>query len=176
MKAIEKYPNYFVTEEGLVFSSKTKKNLKPSFDQQGYARVGIYIGNYKTKTIKVHRLIAETFIDNPLNKKDVNHINGIKSDNRVENLEWCTRSENIKHAFRTGLSKISDNQKNRFIQMTKSQIGSKNQSARKIINILTGEIFSTIKEVLPLVNLKRTTFQAMLNNQNPNKTNFKYYE
>jgi len=46
----------------------------------------------------------------------------------------------------------------------------------EIINIITGDVFSTIKEVLPLVNLKRTTFQAMLNNQNPNKTNFKYYE
>jgi len=176
MKQIEKYPNYYATEEGLVFSSKTNKFLKPSYDQQGYARVGIYIGNYKTKTIKVHRLIAETFIPNNLNKKDVNHIDGNKLNNNVSNLEWCTRSENIKHAFRIGLKSISENQKNRFIEMTKSQTGSKNPSARKIINIITGQVFNTIKEVLPLVNLKRTTFQAMLNNQNPNKTNFKYYE
>ncbi len=60
--------------------------------------------------------------------------------------------------------------------MTKSQIGANNPAARKLINTETREIFNTIKEVLPLVNLKRTTFQAMLNNQNPNKTNFKYYE
>lgn len=176
MKAIKQYPNYFVTKEGLVFSSKTNKFLKFSYDQQGYQRVGLYIGNYKTKTIKVHRLVAETFIDNPLNKKDVNHIDGDKSNNNVENLEWCTRSENIKHAFNNGLKIITEKQKNRFIEMTKSQIGSKNPAARKIINIKTGEIFNTIKEVLPLVNLKRTTFQAMLKNQNPNKTNFKYYE
>jgi hypothetical protein len=176
MKEIKQYPNYFVTEEGLVFSSKTNKFLKFSYDQQGYQRVGLYIGNYKSKTIKVHRLVAETFIDNPLNKKDVNHIDGNKSNNNIFNLEWCTRSENIKHAFKIGLSKISDNQKKRFTQMTKAQIGSKNPAARKIINIITGEVFNTIKEVLPLVNLKRTTFQAMLNNQNPNKTNFKYYE
>jgi hypothetical protein len=176
MKPIEKYPNYFVTKEGLVFSTKTNKFLKFSYDQQGYQRVGLYVGNYKSKTIKVHRLIAETFINNPFNKKDVNHIDGNKSNNNVSNLEWCTRSENMKHAFKIGLKKISDNQKNRFIKMSKSQIGSKNPSARKIVNTLTGEIFETIKEVLPLVNLKRTTFQAMLNNQNPNKTNFKYYE
>lgn len=176
MKQIKKYPNYFVTKEGLVFSSKTNKFLKFSYDQQGYQRVGLYIGNYKTKTVKVHRLVAETFIDNIKNKKDVNHINGIKSDNHVENLEWCTRSENIKHAFKIGLSKISENQKNRFASMTKLQTGENNPASRKIINVITGDVFCTIKEVLPIVKLKRTTFQAMLNNQNPNKTNFKYYE
>lgn len=176
MKEIKQYPNYFVTKEGLVFSSKTNKFLKFSYDQQGYQRVGLYVGNYKSKTIKVHRLVAETFIDNIENKKDVNHIDGNKANNNIFNLEWCTRSENIKHAFKNGLSKISENQKNRFIQMTKSQILANNPAARKLINTETGEIFDTIKEVLPLVNLKRTTFQAMLNNQNPNKTNFKYYE
>ncbi len=176
MKEIKQYPNYFVTKEGLVFSSKTNKFLKFSYDKQGYQRVGLYVGNYKSKTIKVHRLVAETFIDNIENKKDVNHIDGNKSNNNIFNLEWCTRSENIKHAFKNGLSKISENQKNRFIKMTKLQIGSNNPAARKLINTETGEIFDTIKEVLPLVNLKRTTFQAMLNNQNPNKTNFKYYE
>lgn len=176
MKEIKQYPNYFVTKEGLVFSSKTNKFLKFSYDKQGYQRVGLYIGNYKSKTIKVHRLVAETFIDNIENKKDVNHIDGNKANNNIFNLEWCTRSENIKHAFKNGFSKISENQKNRFIQMTKLQTGSNNPAARKLINTETGEIFDTIKEVLPLVNLKRTTFQAMLNNQNPNKTNFKYYE
>ena len=176
MKQIKKYPDYFVTKEGLVFSSKTNIYLKFSYDKQGYQRVGLYTGNYKSKTIKVHRLVAETFIENTENKTDVNHIDGNKSNNNVYNLEWCTRSENIKHSFKIGLSKISDNQKNRFIAMTKAQTGVNNPAARKIINIETGEIFGTIKEVLLLLDLKRSTFQAMLNNQNPNKTKFKYYE
>jgi len=176
MKELKKYPKYFVTEEGLVFSSKTNKFLKFTYDQQGYQRVGLYIGNYKHKTIKVHRLIAETFINNTLNKKDVNHIDGNKSNNNVINLEWCTRSENMKHAFKIGLKKSSDKQKKMLSDLAKSQIGEKNPAARKIINIITGEVYNTIKEVLLIINLKRSTFQAMLNNQNPNKTNFRYYE
>ena len=57
------------------------------------------------RTIKVHRLVAMAFIDNPENKKTVNHINGIGADNRVGNLEWNTQKENVIHSWKTGLSK-----------------------------------------------------------------------
>lgn len=176
MEQIKKHPKYYVTKEGLIFSSYTNRFLKFSYDKQGYERVRLYIAGLKAKTIKVHRLVAETYIDNPENKKDVNHIDGNKANNNVNNLEWCTRSENVIHAFRMGLSKISENQKKRFIEMSKNQTGANSPASRKLINIKTGEIFNTIKEVLPLVNLKRTTFQAMLNGQNTNRTDFKYYE
>jgi hypothetical protein len=80
--------------------------LKPSFSSWGYYIVKLYKGNGNAgkKTKLIHRLVAEAFIDNRKNHSEVNHINGIKTDNRLENLEWCTHSENVKHAFTIGLN------------------------------------------------------------------------
>lgn len=76
--------------------------LKPKKNLKGYVYFGLSL-NKKDFSRFQHRLIAESFIDNPENKPQINHINGIKTDNRIENLEWVTNGENGKHAVRTGL-------------------------------------------------------------------------
>lgn len=81
---------------------KILKSYIPKSNISPYARVSLC--SDKMRPTPVHRLVAETFIPNPENKPEVNHINGIKTDNRVENLEWVTRSENSKHAHKTGLA------------------------------------------------------------------------
>ena len=97
VKRIGKYKNQFNTEW------ESNKCLKMNKDRDGYCLVHLSKeGIVKCK--KAHRLVAETFIENPENYEMINHKNEIKDDNRVENLEWCSHSENQKHALRTGLN------------------------------------------------------------------------
>ena len=101
---------YQISTNGKVrkcYSTKNIKNktviLKGGKFPNGYLFVSLTVSKGKYKNFLVHRLVAEAFIPNPDNKSDVNHIDGNKSNNNVENLEWCTRSENLAHALKIGL-------------------------------------------------------------------------
>lgn len=94
--------NYSVSNLGNIKNNKTGK-LKALRKKNGYLFVGLSSAKHNKKWFSVHRLVALAFIPNPENKGDVNHIDGIKTNNGIENLEWATRKENIHHAIRTNL-------------------------------------------------------------------------
>jgi len=128
------------------------KILKIGIDTYGYPSLGLSC-NGKHKTVLIHRLVAEAFIPNPENKREVNHINGVKTDNRVENLEWATPKENTKHAFSTGLAKAKKGAENKrskpVSQFTLEGILIKNWASARDVFIETGfdnsNILKTIK-------------------------------
>lgn len=98
---------YYILNNGNIFNypnatRKKSKQLKPFKLKSGYLVIEL-CKNGKRKKHLIHRLVAAAYLCNFENKTEVNHINGIKNDNRVENLEWCTRSENQKHAIKLGL-------------------------------------------------------------------------
>jgi len=95
-------------KNGTIKPYKVKAKIKKKVaNSRGWESVGLIV-NGKTKGFRVNRLVAMAFIPNPENKPEVNHKNGIKNDNNVENLEWATSSENLKHSFRS-LGRIQAN-------------------------------------------------------------------
>lgn len=95
----KEYFGYTVTREGKIFN-KYKKELKGEITSNGYHRVTLSL-NGKSERFLTHRLVANLFLPNP--KEVVNHKNGDKLDNSVDNLEWTTQKENIAHALESGL-------------------------------------------------------------------------
>jgi hypothetical protein len=100
MFKLKEYQNYSITKCGKVYSNARKRFLTLLENEDGYSRVHLINNNGIRKGPLVHRLVAETFISNPDNKTQVNHKNMIRNDNRVENLEWVTNSENIIHSIK----------------------------------------------------------------------------
>lgn len=161
MKPIPNYPNYSVTEDGKVWSHRNNIFLKSNTNRLGYEYINLCNENgIISKTI--HRLVAIVFIENVDNKKEVNHINGIKTDNRVENLEWCTRGENNKHAYKTGLRTYTDKQKKGF------------NRCKLILNTQTGIFYDSIMEAAKTTKYHYNTISRFLNNPKVNKTSFIY--
>lgn len=102
-KEIADFPAYFVSSDGRIYSSKTKKIFCPGITRNGYVIVHLRQGG-KQYARYLHRLVATAFILNPENVREVNHIDGNKQNNAVSNLEWVTSSQNKTHAYKTGIT------------------------------------------------------------------------
>ena len=108
-RTIDEFPNYLISDTGTVFSTNYKRKkglihpLKQYIGDGGYLLVNFHTGKKSGYNRLVHRLVAKAFIPNPENLKEVNHKDGNKFNNCVENLEWVTPAENAQHARATGL-------------------------------------------------------------------------
>lgn len=105
-KPIKGFEHYLISDLGNVFNTRTGKVKKSCLDQKGYKRIRLLDGRKKGATKKIHRLVAEAFLDNFSKELQVNHKNCIKDDNRVCNLEMVTQSQNTKHAWENGRMKL----------------------------------------------------------------------
>ena len=101
-KEIKNFPGYVITDNGKVISYKFKKPrvMKTWLQKSGYENIKLCKENH-TYHFLIHRLVAEAFIPNPNNLPEVNHKNKIRNDNRVENLKWCSRKENLYDSYST---------------------------------------------------------------------------
>lgn len=100
-KAIKGFKEYQISTDGRV-KARSGKILTPNDNGFGYLHIHL-MKDGKPHAKKIHRLVAEAFIDNPEQKPQVNHIDGNKANNSLDNLEWTTQSENMKHAYINGL-------------------------------------------------------------------------
>ena len=142
----------YTDKNGVTYSKKESITIGQK-TKQGYLRTGLTKNGVRTKYL-VHRLVAESFIPNPENKKQVNHKNGIKDDNRLDNLEWCTNSENIKHAYdKLGFNpkKLLTDDQVRYIRLNyKKGNGAElakifNINPSTISHIVTGKTYKNIR-------------------------------
>lgn len=154
---LAEFPNYVIYENGDVYSTLVNKKLKPSINNCGYLFVYLFDCTGKRRCMYIHRLIAISFIENTNNYKQVNHINGVKTDNRISNLEWCTNKQNALHAVKLGLIKTGLNAYNH----------------RKVVCSISGKIYS-VKEAANKCSISHQYMSKMLLGQRRNRTSFTY--
>ena len=180
---IPEFPEYSITKDGRVWSNHRNRFLvlptqrrKKHIIKENDSYVRLCFRNNQTKIFRkilVHRMVAMMFLENPENKTYVNHINGIKTDNRVENLEWCTPKENVHHAIDSGLRErfqYIDHSK------TKRNYGKDHHQSRVVVSLKTGIFYESIREAEFYHGIKKGVLTQYLNGKvKNNKYDFLTY-
>lgn len=109
-KAIKEAPGYFISNNG-EFSNSIGVTMKPDKLKNGYLRIQVKSHGQKVR-LRIHRLVAQYFVPNPINKPQVNHDDGNKENNHFTNLKWATNQENMIHAFKLGLTNHTNHHEN----------------------------------------------------------------
>lgn len=157
VKSLERVVNHSKKGKSLL----KEKILKAKIDSTGYPRVILYF-NRLSKTIRVHRLVAECFVDGYFNNAIVNHIDSDKTNNFNSNLEWTDKSGNQIHAIKNGKFKPP------------VMVGFDNANSKNVIDIKNNKVFCSAKEASIYININYSYLVQMLNGRRKNKTNLKY--
>ena len=170
----EIYDNYMVSNLGRVKSlnynhTRKEKIMKISVDKYGYNYVKL-CKNSKQNKFKIHRLVAQTFIPNPDNKPCVDHINTIRTDNRVENLRWVTISENgLNEITRKRISDIHKNKKQS--EETKKKLSElQNKNKKQVLCIETGIKYNSLREAEKITGIPHNNISACCRGKGKYKT------
>lgn len=138
---------YDIDINGNIYSLQRKQEiiLKPGKMSSGYKMVSL-VRDGVNKSLSIHRLLAIHFIPNPNNLPQVNHIDGNKTNNSISNLEWCTRSHNMKHMYDNGLKKYKP-------LHYKGKFGVEHNRSKAVLCIENGVIYSSFSEAEKLLNI-----------------------
>lgn len=167
---------YSISNLGNAKSFSTRHNgrlLKKRISKHGYVKYTLFL-NGQQQTFSAHRMVAISFIENNSDRPYVNHIDGNKQNNLVYNLEWCTPSENTKHAFDSGLIKITEDQKEAHRINRMGKFGKEAISSKALIDTTTGSTYNSLHEASAALGIKYKTLSAQLTGQNKNKTTLKF--
>jgi hypothetical protein len=165
MEEIKGNNQYLINKEGSIYSKITNRYLKPYRTKEGYVVIPL-----KGKLHRLHRLLALQYIDNPENKPLINHKNGIKYDNRLENLEWVTAKENTRHAWDNNLCKT--------IRHWKGKTGENHNTSKAIIQMdMEGNFIAKhigIRNIATKMNIKYQSIVRCASGKRPSAYGYKW--
>ena len=164
------FERYQVSDFGNVRGSRGL--MKPRINGRGYVMVGLRRNGEPQKIFNIHRLVAGHFIPNPNGYKYVNHIDGDKTNNDCNNLEWCTQSQNQLHAYEKGLQVLTDEQVSRLNYYAKEK-----RRPIRVVNKKLGidKAFESIKEAGDSLDCNEKTLRNVLMGRNVSRLGYEVY-